>query len=157
MKGITPCLWFDTEGEEAARFYTSIFPNSHIVHIAHYGPDGMRPEGTVMMVRFELDGREFHALNGGPMYQLDEAFSLVVSCEGQEEVDHYWNALVEGGEESMCGWLKDRFGVSWQIVPTALPQLLGDPDPERAQRVMQAMLSMRKIEIGALEQAAAGA
>jgi len=157
MKGITPCLWFDTEAEEAARLYTSIFPKSHIVHIAHYGPGGPGPEGAVMMVRFELDGRELHALNGGPMYKLTEAFSLVVSCEDQEEVDHYWNSLVEGGEESMCGWLKDRFGVSWQIVPTALPRLLGDPDPVRAQHVMQAMLSMRKIEIAELEQAAAAA
>jgi predicted 3-demethylubiquinone-9 3-methyltransferase (glyoxalase superfamily) len=157
MKGITPCLWFDTQGEEAARFYTSIFPNSNVVHVAHYGPGAPQPEGTVMMVRFQLDGREFHALNGGPVFKLDEAFSLVVTCEDQDEVDHYWNALVEGGEESMCGWLKDRFGVSWQIVPTALPRLLGDPDPERAQRVMQAMLSMRKIEIAGLEQAAAAA
>jgi predicted 3-demethylubiquinone-9 3-methyltransferase (glyoxalase superfamily) len=155
MKTITPCLWFDTEGEDAARFYTSIFPNSKIGHIARYGSAGPRPEGTVMTVSFELDGHEFVALNGGPQYRFSEAVSFQVSCETQDQVDHYWSKLSEGGEEGPCGWLKDRFGLSWQIVPTALPRLLGDPDPEAAQKVMAAMLRMKKIDIGALEEAAA--
>jgi predicted 3-demethylubiquinone-9 3-methyltransferase (glyoxalase superfamily) len=154
---ITPCLWFDTEGEEAADFYVSLFPSSRIVHVARYGAAGPRPEGTAMTVSFELDGRKFLALNGGPQYTFSEAISFQVSCEGQDEVDRYWNELSAGGEEGPCGWLKDRFGVSWQIVPTALPRLLGDPDPERAQRAMQAMLGMKKIEIDALERAAAEA
>jgi predicted 3-demethylubiquinone-9 3-methyltransferase (glyoxalase superfamily) len=156
MQGITPCLWFDTDGEDAARFYTSVFPNSRIVNVAHYGSAGPRPEGTVMTVEFELDGKPFVALNGGPEFTFDEAISFQVSCEGQEEVDHYWSALSEGGEEGPCGWLKDRFGLSWQIVPTALPELLGDPDQEKAQRVMAAMLEMKKIDVAALERAAAG-
>jgi predicted 3-demethylubiquinone-9 3-methyltransferase (glyoxalase superfamily) len=156
MQGITPCLWFDTDGEDAARFYTSVFPNSRIVNVAHYGSAGPRPAGTVMTVEFELDGKPFVALNGGPEFTFDEAISFQVSCEGQEEVDHYWSALSEGGEEGPCGWLKDRFGLSWQIVPTALPELLGDPDQEKAQRVMAAMLEMKKIDVAALERAAAG-
>ena len=155
MQKITPCLWFDTEGEEAARFYTSVFANSRIVEIAHYGAAGPRPEGMVMAVRFELEGQTFVALNGGPEFTFDEAISFQVSCESQEEVDAFWSTLSEGGEEGPCGWLKDRFGVSWQIVPTALFDLLGDPDAEKAQRVMRAMLSMRKIEIDGLERAAA--
>jgi predicted 3-demethylubiquinone-9 3-methyltransferase (glyoxalase superfamily) len=154
MQRITPCLWFDTQGEEAARFYTSVFPNSRIVDVAHYGSAGPRPEGTVMTVSFELDGQEFIALNGGPEFTFSEAISFQVSCEGQDEVDAYWEALSAGGEEGPCGWLKDRFGLSWQIVPTVLPKLLADPDREKSQRVMQAMLSMRKIEIDALERAA---
>ena len=155
MNEITPCLWFDTEGEDAANFYTSVFPNSKILDIARYGSAGPRPEGTVMTVSFELDGQEFLALNGGPDFKFSEAVSFQVSCENQEEVDAYWSKLSEGGEEGPCGWLKDRFGLSWQIVPTALPRLLGDPDPEKAQRVMAAMLKMRKIEIAELEEAAA--
>lgn len=153
---ITPWLWFDTEGEEAARFYTSLFPNSRITGITRYGSAGPRPEGMVMTVSFELDGQELVALNGGPEHNtFSEAVSFMVTCVGQEEVDRYWSALSEGGEEGPCGWLKDKFGLSWQIVPTRLFELLGDPDPETSQRVMQAMLRMKKIEIDALEQAAA--
>jgi predicted 3-demethylubiquinone-9 3-methyltransferase (glyoxalase superfamily) len=155
MKEITPCLWFDTEGEEAARFYTSVFPNSRILDVAHYGEAGPRPAGTVMTVSFELDGQRFVALNGGPQFTFSEAISFQVSCKSQEEVDAYWSKLSEGGEEGPCGWLKDRFGLSWQIVPTRLVELLGDPDRERSQRVMAAMLNMKKIEIAELERAAA--
>jgi predicted 3-demethylubiquinone-9 3-methyltransferase (glyoxalase superfamily) len=154
MTKITPCLWFDTEGEEAATFYTSLFPNSRIVEIARYGEAGPRPEGMVMTVSFELDGQKFTALNGGPEFTFNEAISFQVDCETQEEVDAYWSKLSEGGEEGPCGWLKDRYGVSWQIVPTVLPKLLGDPDREKSQRVMRAMLNMKKIEIGDLERAA---
>jgi predicted 3-demethylubiquinone-9 3-methyltransferase (glyoxalase superfamily) len=157
MEKITPCLWFDTEGEEAARFYTSVFPNSRITDVTRYGSAGPRPEGTVMTVSFELDGREFVALNGGPDFTFNEAISFQVDCETQDEVDTFWQTLAEGGEEGPCGWLKDRFGVSWQIVPSALPRLLRHPDPETAQRVMAAMLKMRKIEIDELEHAAAHA
>ena len=157
MQKITPCLWFDTEGEEAARFYTSVFPNSRIVDIARYGSAGPRPEGMVMTVEFELDGQRLVALNGGPDFKFTEAISLQVRCDTQEEVDEYWETLSEGGEKGPCGWLKDRFGLSWQIVPTALARLLADPDPEKSQRVMQAMLSMNKIEIDELERAAAAA
>jgi predicted 3-demethylubiquinone-9 3-methyltransferase (glyoxalase superfamily) len=157
MKKITPCLWFDTEGEEAAEFYTSVFPNSKIGEISRYGSAGPRPEGTVMTVSFELDGQEFVALNGGPDFTFNEAVSFQVACEDQDEVDSYWSALAEGGEEGPCGWLKDKFGLSWQIIPKRLPELLGDPDPERAQRVMAAMLTMKKIEVDKLERAAAPA
>jgi predicted 3-demethylubiquinone-9 3-methyltransferase (glyoxalase superfamily) len=157
MNTITPCLWFDTEGEDAAKLYTSVFPNSKIVDVARYGEAGPRPAGTVMTVSFELDGQKFVALNGGPEFKFNEAISFQVSCETQEEVDAYWTKLSEGGEEGPCGWLKDRFGLSWQIIPTALPRLLGDPDAEKSQRVMQAMLSMGKIEIEGLERAAAAA
>ncbi|MBA3736004.1 MAG: VOC family protein [Actinobacteria bacterium] len=157
MNGITPCLWFDTEGEEAAKFYTSIFPNSKILDVARYGEAGPRPAGTVMTVSFELAGVKFVALNGGPEFKFSEAISFQVSCKNQDEVDTYWSALSEGGEEGPCGWVKDKFGLSWQIVPTALPKLLGDPDREKAQRVMAAMLKMKKIEIDELEQAAAAA
>jgi len=152
---ITSCLWFDTDGEDAAKFYTSIFPNSKITGVSHYGSAGPRPEGMVMTVGFELDGAKFVALNGGANYTFNEAISFQVSCKDQEEVDSYWSKLAEGGEEGPCGWLKDRFGVSWQIVPTALPELLSNPDPEISQRVMEAMLQMRKIEIADLERAAA--
>jgi predicted 3-demethylubiquinone-9 3-methyltransferase (glyoxalase superfamily) len=151
----TPCLWFDTEGEEAARFYTSVFPNSRIVDVARYGEAGPREAGTVMVVSFELDGQAFTALNGGPNYTFSEAVSFQVDCADQAEVDRYWETLSEGGEQGPCGWLKDRFGLSWQVVPTRLTELLGDPDRERAQRVMKAMLGMRKIEIAELEAAAA--
>jgi len=157
MQKITPCLWFDTEGEDAATFYTSVFPNSRIVDVARYGSAGPRPEGTVMTVSFELDGQKFVALNGGPEFTFDEAISFQVSCETQEEVDAFWSKLTEDGEEGPCGWLKDQFGVSWQIVPTVLSELLADPDAEKSQRVMQAMLKMKKIEIDALERAAAQA
>jgi predicted 3-demethylubiquinone-9 3-methyltransferase (glyoxalase superfamily) len=155
VQNITPCLWFDTEGEDAANFYTSIFPNSKIAHIARYGSAGPRPEGTVMTVSFELDGQEFLALNGGPQFEFSEAISFQVSCQDQDEVDRYWKELSAGGEEGPCGWLKDKFGLSWQIVPTALPELLSNPDKEKAQRVMAAMLEMKKIEIDELERAAA--
>ncbi len=154
MQKITPCLWFDTEGEEAASFYTSVFPNSRIVDVVRYGSTGPRPEGTVMTVTFELDGQRFLALNGGPEFTFSEAISFQVDCETQDEVDAFWSTLSADGEEGPCGWLKDKFGLSWQIVPTRLPELLADPDPERSQRVMQAMLQMKKIEIDALEQAA---
>ena len=156
MQKLITCLWFDTEGEEAAEFYTSVFPGSRILNVSHYGEAGPRPAGTVMTVSFELNGQKFLALNGGPQFEFTEAISFQVMCEGQEEVDDYWRKLSESGEEGPCGWLKDRFGLSWQIVPTRLPELLGDPDRERAQRVMAAMLQMGKIEIPELEAAAQG-
>jgi predicted 3-demethylubiquinone-9 3-methyltransferase (glyoxalase superfamily) len=146
--------WFDTEAEQPAEFYTSVFPSSRIVEVTHYGSAGPRSEGMVMTVTFELDGQTFVALNGGPDFSFSEAISFVVDCETQEEVDTYWEALSDGGEEGPCGWLKDRFGVSWQVTPTALPKLLADPDTEKAQRVMAAMLEMRKIDIEGLERAA---
>jgi predicted 3-demethylubiquinone-9 3-methyltransferase (glyoxalase superfamily) len=155
VQKLTPCLWFDTEGEEAATFYTSVFPDSKILEITRYGSAGPRTEGTVMTVTFELDGQKFIALNGGPDFTFSEAISFEVSCDSQEEVDAYWSKLSEGGEEGPCGWLKDRFGVSWQIVPKVLVELLTDSDQEKAQRVMAAMLKMRKIEIDELERAAA--
>ncbi len=154
MPPLTPMLWFDTEAEQAAEFYTSVFPNSKIVEVTHYGSAGPRPEGMVMTVTFELDGQEFVALNGGSQFRFNEAISFVVHCETQDEVDRYWERLSEGGVESACGWLGDKFGLSWQITPTALPRLLADPDTEKAQRVMGAMLEMKKIDIEALERAA---
>jgi predicted 3-demethylubiquinone-9 3-methyltransferase (glyoxalase superfamily) len=157
MPTITPWLWFDTQADEAAQFYTSVFPNSRIVEVTHYGSAGPRPEGMVMTVSFELDGQRFAALNGGPDFTFNEAISFLVDCESQDEVDHYWSTLSDGGQEGPCGWLKDRYGVSWQIVPTALGRLLADPDREKAQRVMKAMLSMGKMEIAELERAAAEA
>ena len=156
MQNLVTCLWFDTEGEDAARFYTSVFPNSKLGKITRYGSAGPRAEGTVMTVGFEVMGQEFVALNGGPNYTFNEAISFQVLCEDQDEVDEFWAKLGDGGEEGPCGWLKDRFGVSWQVVPTALPRLLQDPDAERAQRVMAAMLQMKKIEISELERAADG-
>jgi predicted 3-demethylubiquinone-9 3-methyltransferase (glyoxalase superfamily) len=154
---ISTWLWFDTEGEEAAEFYCSLFPNSRITGVQRYGEAGPRPAGTAMVVTFQLDGRPFAALNGGPQFHFTEAVSLMVECEDQEEVDHYWNAFVaDGGSESDCGWCKDRFGFSWQVVPRRLQELLGDPDPERAQRAMAAMLQMKKIDVAALEAAADG-
>jgi predicted 3-demethylubiquinone-9 3-methyltransferase (glyoxalase superfamily) len=155
MPRITPCLWFDTQGEEAAAFYTSVFPNSRIVDVARYGEAGPRPAGSVMTVTFELDGQPYVALNGGPEFTFNEAISLQIDCGSQEEVDAYWSRLTEGGEEGPCGWLKDRYGVSWQVVPSRLNELLEDPDPETSQRVMQAMLQMRKIDVAQLEEAAA--
>jgi predicted 3-demethylubiquinone-9 3-methyltransferase (glyoxalase superfamily) len=157
MPKITPCLWFDDQAEDAANFYTSVFPSSRIVDVDRYGEAGPRPAGMVMIVTFELDGQLFTALNGGPEFTIDEAISFEVSCETQEEVDHYWSKLSEGGQEGPCGWLKDRFGVSWQIVPNALPRLLRDSDRAKSQRVMKAMLGMKKIEIDELERAAAAA
>ena len=154
MPKITPFLWFDTEAEEAAQFYASIFPNSRIVDVARYGSAGPRPEGTVMTVSFDLDGQRFVALNGGPEFTFTEAVSFQVSCETQEEVDTYWSKLTEGGEEGPCGWLKDKFGLSWQITPTRLSELLSDPDRARSQRVMEVFLKMKKIEIDELERAA---
>lgn len=156
MPTITPCLWFDTEAEDAAKFYTSVFPDSSITEISHYGEAGPRPAGTVMLVNFELDGQLFMALNGGPQFTFDEAVSFQVSCEDQAEVDHYWDALTEGGEESQCGWLKDRFGVSWQIVPTAIYETVGGPDPEGAARATEAMLGMKKLDVAALRAAYEG-
>ena len=157
MPEITPWLWFDTEAEDAAKFYTSVFPNSKITDTTYYGTAGPRAEGMVMTVAFELDGRKLAALNGGPNFKFNEAVSFMVSCKDQDEVDTYWSKLSEGGEEGPCGWLKDRYGLSWQIVPTALNELLGEPDREKSQRVMSAMLNMRKIEIAELERAAAAA
>ncbi len=157
MPTITPCLWFDTEGEDAAKLYTSVFPNSRIVDVARYGEGGPRAAGTVMTVTFELDGQRFVALNGGPEFAFSEAVSFQVDCKTQDEVDAYWSALCDGGEEGPCGWLKDRYGLSWQIVPARLSELLSDPDREKSRRVMQAMMSMKKIEIDELERAAAPA
>jgi predicted 3-demethylubiquinone-9 3-methyltransferase (glyoxalase superfamily) len=157
MQKITPWLWFDTEGEEAAQFYTSVFPNSRIGTVTRYGSAGPRPEGTVMTVGFELDGQEFVALNGGPEFGFTEAVSFQVLCDTQKEVDHYWEALSAGGEQGPCGWLKDRYGLSWQIVPKALFELLSDPDDARSQRVMEAMLGMGRIVVDELERAAAAA
>jgi predicted 3-demethylubiquinone-9 3-methyltransferase (glyoxalase superfamily) len=154
VQKITPCLWFDTEAEEAATFYTSVFDNSKILNVSRYGEAGPRPAGMVMTVNFELDGQEFIALNGGPEFKFTEAVSFQVNCETQDEVDEFWATLSEGGEEGPCGWLKDKFGLSWQIIPTALPELIDDPDHERSQRVMKAMLEMGKIDIAALERAA---
>ncbi|MGH9139459.1 MAG: VOC family protein [Acidimicrobiales bacterium] len=151
---ITPCLWFDTDGEEAATLYTSIFDNSRILHVTRYGSAGPRPEGTVMIVGFELAGQEFVALNGGPEFTFNEAVSFQVNCESQDEVDYFWAKLAEGGEEGPCGWLKDKFGVSWQIVPTILDELVRDPDPERSQRAMTAMLGMKKLDVAELQRAA---
>jgi len=157
MQRITPCLWFDTEAEDAADFYVSVFKNSQVVSVSRYGEAGPRAAGTVMTVDFELDGQAFIALNGGPEFPFTEAVSLQVDCETQEEVDRYWSVLSGGGEEGPCGWLKDRYGLSWQIIPVALTELLNDPDTAKAQRVMAAMLQMKKIDIAALEAAAEAA
>ena len=153
---IIPCLWFDTQAEDAANFYTGIFPNSRVVEVSHYGSAGPRPEGMVMVVDFELEGQPFIALNGGPEFTFNEAISFQVNCESQDEVDDYWTKLTDGGQEVACGWLKDRFGVSWQIVPTVLDELVRDPDPERSQRAMKAMLGMTKLDIAELQRAADG-
>jgi predicted 3-demethylubiquinone-9 3-methyltransferase (glyoxalase superfamily) len=154
---ITTCLWFDTQGEEAAEFYCSLVPNSEVGAISRYGDAGPGPAGSVMTVEFTLDGRPCMALNGGPVYQFTEAVSFSVSCADQAEVDRYWDALVaDGGTEGPCGWLKDRFGMSWQVVPTILPELLSDPDPDRAGRAMKAMLSMQKLDVATLQAAADG-
>ena len=154
MQKITPCLWFDTQAEDAANFYTSVFKNSRILKISHYGQAGPREAGLVMTVEFELDGQEYVALNGGPDFTFNEALSLQINCESQDEVDYFWERLGEGGEFGPCGWLKDRYGVSWQVVPTVLNELLSDPDPAKGQRVMAAMLQMGKIDVAALRAAA---
>jgi predicted 3-demethylubiquinone-9 3-methyltransferase (glyoxalase superfamily) len=159
MQKITPFLWFDHQAEEAVNFYTSIFDNSKIVSITRYGKEGAqvsgRPEGTVMTMAFQLAGQEFVALNGGPQFKFTEAISFVVNCESQDEVDYYWEKLSDGGDEKaqQCGWLKDRYGMSWQIIPSILAELLGDPDPQKSKRVMEAMLQMKKIEIAGLKKA----
>jgi predicted 3-demethylubiquinone-9 3-methyltransferase (glyoxalase superfamily) len=157
MQKIVPNLWFDTEAEEAANFYTSVFKNSRIVSITHYGDAGPRESGMVMTVEFELDGERFVGINGGPEFTFDEAVSFQINCDTQSEVDYFWERLSEGGREGPCGWLKDRFGLSWQVVPTGLEDLISNPDTERANRAMQAMLSMGKLDIAALRQAADGA
>lgn len=154
MPRITPTLWFDTQGEEAATFYVSVFPNSKITDVARYGEAGPRPSGTVMTVDFELDGQQYLALNGGPEFTFNEAVSFTIDCADQEEVDYYWAKLSEGGEEGPCGWLRDRFGLSWQVVPADLGKLMSDPDEGRAQRAMAAMLGMKKLDVAALHAAA---
>jgi predicted 3-demethylubiquinone-9 3-methyltransferase (glyoxalase superfamily) len=153
MPKITPFLWFDHEAEQAAAFYSSIFPNSKIIKVIRYGEAGPGPVGSAMTVEFELEGQPFVALNGGPHFKFTEAISFVVNCQTQEEVDEYWEKLSAGGTVIECGWLKDKFGLSWQIVPTLLPELLGDPNPQKTQRVMKAMLAMKKLDISALKQA----
>ena len=153
---ITPFLWFDANAEEATNFYTSIFKNSEIISVSRYGEGSPGQPGKVMTTTFILDGQPFTALNGGPHLKFTEAIQFFVSCETQEEVDELWEKLTEGGEESQCGWLKDKFGLSWQIIPTALGELMGDPDPEKSRRVMEAMLQMHKIDIEKLKQAHEG-
>jgi predicted 3-demethylubiquinone-9 3-methyltransferase (glyoxalase superfamily) len=151
---ITPMLWFDNQAEEAMNFYVSIFKNSEVLDISRYGEGGPGPGGQVMVASFKLDGQNFSALNGGPMFKFTEAVSFVIDCDGQDEVDYYWNALTaDGGEESQCGWLKDKFGLSWQVTPRQLAELLSDPNPAKAGAAMQAMLQMRKIEISKLQEA----
>jgi predicted 3-demethylubiquinone-9 3-methyltransferase (glyoxalase superfamily) len=157
MPKTIPCLWFDNQAQQAAELYTSLFPNSRITGVTHYGPDTPGPEGKVMTVDFELDGQQYVGLNGGPLFTFSEAVSFQIMCRDQEEIDHYWDGLSgDGGQEGPCGWVKDRFGLSWQVVPTALPELLNDPDAERAQRAMQAMLKMRKLDVDELRRAADG-
>ena len=156
MPKINPFLWFDHQAEEAAAFYVSVFPNSRIVEVVRYGEAGPGPAGSVMTVAFDLDGQRFNGLNGGPIFTFSEAISFHVDCRDQAEVDHYWEKLSAGGQTSQCGWLKDRYGVSWQVVPQTLLRLLRDPDPVKSQRVMAAMLKMTKIDVATLEAAAAG-
>lgn len=154
---ITPFLWFDTQAEEAAQFYTSIFKNSRILEASRYGDAGPGPKGSVMVIKFQIAGQEVTALNGGPRFKFSEAFSFVVSCDNQKEIDEYWTKLTAGGgQESMCGWLKDKFGFSWQIVPANMGKLMSPQDPKKADRVMQALLQMRKLDIATLERAGEG-
>jgi predicted 3-demethylubiquinone-9 3-methyltransferase (glyoxalase superfamily) len=153
---IIPNLWFDTEAEEAAEFYVSVFDNSRIVGVTHYTEAGPREAGTVMTVEFELDGQRFVGINGGPEFKFDEAVSFEIRCETQAEIDYYWEKLTEGGSEGPCGWLKDRYGLSWQVVPTMLEELVADADRQRAKRAMEAMFGMRKLDVAALRQAADG-
>ena len=154
MPTITPNLWFDTQALEAAEFYVSIFPNSRIVNVFKYGEAGPGEPGTVMTVDYELDGQPYTGINGGPMFTFDEAMSLLINCADQAEVDYYWDKLTEGGEESQCGWLKDRFGLSWQITPKLFNELMADPDSAKVQRVMTAMLGMKKLDCAELQRAA---
>jgi predicted 3-demethylubiquinone-9 3-methyltransferase (glyoxalase superfamily) len=154
MPRITPNLWFDTQGLEAAEFYVSVFPNSKVTDVTYYGEAGPGPAGTVLTVDFVLDGQEYIAINGGPHFTFDEAISLLINCADQDEIDYYWAKLTEGGEESQCGWLKDRYGLSWQVCPTGMNEVLNDPDKERSERAMRAMLGMRKIDVAALRAAA---
>lgn len=157
MPTITPNLWFDTQAEEAAQHYVSVFPNSEVRNVSRYGDAGPGETGTVLSVEFVLDGTPFIGINGGPMFTFSEAVSFAISCKDQDEVDYYWNALLAGGgEESQCGWLKDRFGVSWQVVPAEMGEIMSNPDPEKAARTTQAMLGMRKLDIAALRAAAEG-
>lgn len=156
MQKITPFLWFTDQAEDAAEFYTSLFPNSHVDHVQRYGEVGPGEPGKVMTVNFTLDGQQFIALNGGPEFKFNEAFSMYVDCADQAEVDRLWDALVKGGEPSQCGWLKDRYGLSWQIIPRALTAALSDPDQERSQRAMKAMLGMQKIDSDAIKAAFEG-
>jgi predicted 3-demethylubiquinone-9 3-methyltransferase (glyoxalase superfamily) len=149
-------LWFDTEAEQAAEFYISVFPNARMVGVTHYNEAGPREAGMVMTVEFELEGQRFVGINGGPDFKFDEAISFEIDCETQEEIDYYWDKLSEGGEQGPCGWLKDRFGLSWQVVPTGMEEVLADPDPARAQRAMAAMLKMSKIDVAELQRAADG-
>jgi predicted 3-demethylubiquinone-9 3-methyltransferase (glyoxalase superfamily) len=153
MTKITPFLWFDTQAEEAATFYVSIFKNSKIGKISHYGEGGPGPAGSVMTVEFELDGQHFIALNGGPHFKFNEAISFSIDCKTQSEVDEFWKKLSAGGQEVQCGWLKDKYGLSWQVVPAVLGEMLNDPDPAKAKRVMAAMLKMKKIDIDELKKA----
>ena len=156
MQKISPFLWFDSNAEEAANFYVAIFKDSKILKIARYGEAGPGPAGSVMVVNFQIEGQDFIALNGGPLFKFSEAISFVINCQTQEEVDHYWNKLTAGGgQESQCGWLKDKYGLSWQVTPTILGELLADKNQKTAQRVMQAMLQMKRIDIAALKRAAA--
>jgi predicted 3-demethylubiquinone-9 3-methyltransferase (glyoxalase superfamily) len=152
----TICLWFDTEGEAAANYYTSIFADSKIGRITRYTEAGPRPAGTVVTVEFELNGQKFLALNGGPQYTFNEAISLTIPCADQDEVDYYWSRLSEGGHEVACGWVKDKYGLFWQVVPAVLPDMIADPDPEKARRVNEAMFTMTKLDIAALQKAYAG-
>ncbi len=156
MPRITPNLWFDTEALEAAEFYVSVFPNSEVKNVTHYNEAGPREAGMILTVDFELDGQKVTAINGGPEFHFDEAISLLIDCKDQEEVDYYWSKLSEGGEEGPCGWVKDRYGLSWQVVPAGMEELLNDPDSERAVRAMTAMLGMRKLDVAALQAAADG-
>jgi predicted 3-demethylubiquinone-9 3-methyltransferase (glyoxalase superfamily) len=156
MPKITPFLWFDNQAEEAAKFYVSVFKNSKILDVSRYQEGGPGPAGQAMVVSFELDGQKLNALNGGPHFTFSEAISFVVDCEDQAEVDHFWDKLSAGGKTSQCGWLKDRYGLSWQVVPTALPRILSNPDPVKARRAMDAMMKMTKLDIATLEAAAAG-
>ena len=154
IQKITPFLWFDNQAEEAMNFYVSIFKDSKVLSISRYGEGAPVPAGTVMTASFLIEGQQFTALNGGPLFSFTEAISFVIHCQTQEEVDHYWEKLTEGGEEVQCGWLKDKFGVSWQVVPEVLGRLLNNPDPNKAQRAMQAMFTMKKIDISQLQEAA---
>jgi predicted 3-demethylubiquinone-9 3-methyltransferase (glyoxalase superfamily) len=156
IQKISPFLWFDQQAEEAAKFYTSIFENSKVTAVTHYGDGGPGPKGSVMTVVFELDGQEFIALNGGPIFKFTEAISFVVNCETQEEVDSFWTKLTEGGKEIECGWLKDKYGLCWQIVPTILGKLIAGGDPEKSSRVMKALMQMKKLDIAGLEKAGRG-